>query len=157
MGRKCKKKKNRGIYENGRNVILNNDNDDKRMLFETCSLKATRVCNPIVDWTDKDVWYFLNDAKIPTNPLYQCGFNRVGCIGCPMDGTKGRYFEFARYPKYKKAYIKAFERMQQNRIVHGKTVDDMRWGKTGEEIFHWWMEDGVIPGQTSMYDEEEEN
>ena len=28
-------------------------------------------------------------------------------------------------------------------------------GSTGEDVFHWWMEDGVIPGQMLM--EEFEN
>ena len=23
------------------------------------------------------------------------------------------------------------------------------------EVFHWWMEDGVLPGQTDMFDEME--
>lgn len=157
-----KRKNSRGIYEKLGNkenrIILNNDNDDKRMLFENCTLKSKRVCNPIIDWTDKDVFDFLNSNNIPTNPLYQCGFNRVGCIGCPLSSTVKRYFEFARYPKYKNGYIRAFERMQKNRTENGKdkTVDNMRWGKTGKEIFHWWMEDGVIPGQTSLYDEEDE-
>lgn len=51
------RKNNRGIYEQlaakkENKIILNNDNDDKRMLFENCRLKAKRVVNPIIDWTD---------------------------------------------------------------------------------------------------------
>lgn len=49
-----KRKKNRGIYEASppdkeKRIILNNDNDDRRRLFETCTLKAKRTCNPIID------------------------------------------------------------------------------------------------------------
>ena len=36
-------------------VIINNDNADTRLLFESCKLQAKRVCNPIVDWSDYDV------------------------------------------------------------------------------------------------------
>lgn len=25
-------------------------------------------------------------------------------------------------------------------------------GTTGEDVFHWWMEDGVLPGQINLYD-----
>ena len=72
------RKNNRGIYEKSshdkeRRIILNNDNDDKRMLFENCRLKAKRVVNPIVDWTDKDVWSFLTDDCAPPCEPSVCG------------------------------------------------------------------------------------
>lgn len=62
-------------------VILNNDNDDRRRLFETCTLKAKRICNPIVDWKDSDVWDYIEAEKIEINPLYECGYSRVGALG----------------------------------------------------------------------------
>lgn len=60
----ARRKGSRGIYETNtsdakKRVILANDNDDSRRLFETCTLKSTRTCNPIVDWTDDDVWEFI--------------------------------------------------------------------------------------------------
>lgn len=36
---------------------------------------------------------------------------RIGCIGCPLASTKQREKELARYPMFKKAYLKAFDRM----------------------------------------------
>lgn len=72
------RKNNRGIYEKlgatrDKSIILANDNDEKRMLFENCRLKAKRVVNPIIDWADGDVYEFLGDAKVPMNPLYAEG------------------------------------------------------------------------------------
>lgn len=98
-----KRKNNRGIYETTpsdpkKKIILNNDNDDRRRLFETCALKAKRTCNPIIDWTDREIWDYIRAEHIPINPLYECGYSRVGCIGCPMAGTAGRQRGFARYP-----------------------------------------------------------
>lgn len=150
-----KRKDNRGIYEGGSEVILSNDNDDKRRLFETCMRQHTAVCNPIIDWSDDDVWQFIENAKIPVNPLYGCGFSRVGCVGCPMAGTHGRRREFAYWPKYQKMYIRAFDRMLQERKRRGKAEGEMRWGETGEDVFHWWMEDGVLPGQMELEELEE--
>lgn len=157
-----KRKATRGVYEtigkNTRsNIILNNDNDDRRLLFENCSLKAKRVCNPIIDWTDADVWGYINSEHIPVNPLYQCGFHRVGCIGCPMAGTIGRQKEFARYPKYQSAYIRAFDHMIEERARRVKKDRLNNDWKTGIEVFHWWMGDGVLPGQISLEDLEEED
>ena len=152
-----KRKKNRGIYEaspadKSKHVILNNDNDERRRLFETCSLRATRACNPIIDWEDSDVWDFLQTEKIPVNPLYGCGYSRVGCVGCPMAGTAARQAEFARYPTYQTAYIQAFDRMLEERKRRGKIDGSWRAGFTARDIFHWWMEDGTLPGQIELDD-----
>ena len=155
------RKNNRGIYEKSspdkeRRIILNNDNDDKRMLFENCRLKAKRVVNPIVDWTDEDVWQFLTDAKAPVNPLYAEGWCRVGCVGCPMAGKKGREEEFMRWPKYQQLYINAFENMIEERFRRGKMEGSWRMGTTGKDVFNWWMEYDTIPGQMDIFDYLEE-
>lgn len=145
----------RGIFENmphdlSKKVIINSDNDDTRRLFENCKLQAKRICNPIVDWSDRDVWDYIESEKIPVNPLYRCGFHRVGCIGCPLASRQTRYFEFARYPTYQRAYIRAFDRMLEERAARGKLDGSWRSGTTGRDIFHWWMEDGVLPGQVEL-------
>lgn len=130
------------------NIILANDNDEKRMLFENCRLKAKRVVNPIIDWRDEDVYSFLEDAKCPMNPLYAEGQCRVGCVGCPMAGTRGREAQFARWVKYKNLYLLAFDRMLKERKRLGK---ESSWA-TAEDVFRWWMEYDMLPGQISMED-----
>lgn len=125
--------------------MLLTDNDKSRALFEQCRLKAKTVINPIIDWTDTEIWEFIHQEHIHTNPLYCMGFNRVGCIGCPM-ASKSRWKEFAMFPAYKQMYIQAFERMLDVRKQKGKRRN---W-KSGEEVFLWWMEDKNIPGQMSL-------
>lgn len=152
-----KRKNGRGIYETvtsdvKKKIILNNDNDDQRRLFETCTLKAKRVCNPIIDWTDDDVWDYIESEHIPVNPLYGCGFSRVGCIGCPMAGSARRIKEFARWPIYKSMYIRAFDKMLEERRRRGKLDGTWKPGFTGRDVFHWWMEDGILPGQMEFDD-----
>jgi phosphoadenosine phosphosulfate reductase len=156
------RKNSRGIYERlgstkANNIILNNDNDDKRMLFENCRMKAKRVVNPIVDWTDADVWAFLEGVKAPINPLYAEGWCRVGCVGCPMAGTKGREREFLRWPRYQQMYINAFDRMLEERRRRGKLDGTWRAGATGRDIFNWWMEYDILPGQVDLFEDYEED
>lgn len=123
-------------------LILSNDNDENRRLFETCQIKGKRVVNPIIDWQEADVLDYAEAERIPMNPLYCEGFKRVGCVGCPMAG-KSRAMEFNRYPKIKAAYIRAFERMLEERARKGRAST---W-QTGVDVFHWWLEDGVLSGQ----------
>ena len=124
-------------------LILSNDNDEDRRLFETCQLKGKRVVNPIVDWQTADIWDYAGAEKISMNPLYCEGFHRVGCVGCPM-ASKTRIMEFARYPEIKTAWIRSFDKMLIIRIERG--MEAYSW-RSGVDVFHWWMEDGVLPGQ----------
>lgn len=120
------------------------------MLLENCQLKGTRTVNPIVDWQNADIWDYCATEKICMNSLYACGFARIGCIGCPMAG-KHRKEQFARYPKYRDAYIRAFGRMLECQKRKGLSGP---W-QTGEDVYHWWMEDGVLPGQMVLEGMEE--
>ena len=143
----ARRKQSHGVMETShkdkdKRIILMEDNDERRMLLENCQLKARRTVNPIIDWMESDVWAYASAEKICMNPLYECGWKRVGCIGCPMAG-KHRITEFARYPKIKAAYIRAFGRMLNERKKREPSND---W-QTGEDVMHWWMEDGVLPGQ----------
>lgn len=117
-------------------IVLNNDNDTARKMVEACYESRKTIINPIIDWEDEDVWKFLKYYGCKSNPLYECGFKRIGCVGCPMAG-KIRKYEFERYPKYKDNYIKAFDRMLANRLKEGLEIRE-NW-KTGEEVFNWWM------------------
>lgn len=132
-------RKGRGMYESIEQkkedrVILNNDNADFRRLHERCALRAETVTNPIIDFSDAEVFAFLGD--IPLNPLYDMGFKRVGCIGCPMAG-RIRHFEFELFPAYKRLYLSAFERMLKEREARGK---DTPW-KRPEDVYRWWMDE----------------
>lgn len=147
-----KRKNNRGVYENftrdpKKKLILNNDNDENRLLFESCTIKGKRICNPIVDWQDSDVWEFIESEHLEVNPLYFEGFFRVGCLGCPMAG-KRRWTEFRLYPTYERAYIRAFGKMLER--IHKEGIET-KW-KNEMDVFEWWMEDETIKGQVELFD-----
>lgn len=164
------RKNNRGIYEkNGdkeHRIILNNDNDDRRRLFENCRLKAKRTVNPIIDWKDEDVWDFLGEGTqvlccdhnvtcngISVNPLYDEGWCRVGCVGCPQAGQAGRIEQFKRWPKYKNLYLLAFKNLLDERAARGMYTS---W-QTPEDVYNWWMEYDILPGQIDWFEEMEED
>lgn len=108
---------------------------NNRRMTEMCYKTMTTTINPIIDWSEDEVWEFHKIYNLPHNPLYDLGYKRVGCIGCPQKGRKGMLGDFKRFPKYKENYIKAFERMLKAREEKGL---ETTW-KTGEEVFNWWI------------------
>lgn len=128
---------------NGGGLILNMDNDPSRRLVEHCYRTTSTMLNPIIEWADTDVWDFLKAHGCKSNPLYECGLKRVGCIGCPMAG-KNRYAEFERWPKYRALYVMAFDRMlEARRRAEKKERPDTQW-LNGESVMRWWLgEDGA--------------
>lgn len=115
--------------------VFTQDNTEKRRQFETCRLKAKRTVNPIIDWTDDDVWDYIRSERIDINPKYSDGYKRVGCVGCPLSSKCNRMREFEEYPTYKRAYIRAFDKMLDVRNAKGLQTE---W-KNGEEVFEWWV------------------
>lgn len=116
-------------------VVLNDDNDTSRRSVEMCYRTNKTLVNPIIDWEDEDVWTFLNGNGIPHCSLYDEGFKRIGCIGCPMGGGKKQQRQFERWPAYEKLYRKAFERM-----IAGRKADGLPcvW-ESAEDVMRWWM------------------
>lgn len=112
-----------------------NPNED---LLHVCQKKAQRHLNPIIDWSDADVWDFIERYNVDYCKLYDEGFKRLGCIGCPMAGRENRIEQFERWPTYKSSYIKAFEKMLAEREKAGLKTDT--W-KTGEEVLEWWLKE----------------
>ena len=117
-------------------LIMNDDNDENRRLVEHCYRTQKILLNPIVDWTDDEVWEFLNEiVKVPHCCLYDEGYTRVGCIGCPFAGTMKQKVGFARYPKFRALYVHAFDRMIEKRKVDGLPTT---W-TDGEDVMRWWL------------------
>lgn len=123
-------------------VMLMNDNDAKRRMSELCMQQNKMIVNPIIDWKHADIWEYITSEKIEVCSLYEMGYDRVGCIGCPMAGKK-RYKEFFDFPKYKQMYLNAFERMLKELDRKGKSHT---W-ETAEDVYRWWLEDETVPGQ----------
>lgn len=119
-------------------IVLNDDNDSSRRAVEFCYRTWKTMVNPIIDWDDSDVWEYLNEwAKVPHCSLYDEGYARLGCIGCPMGGSKKQKEDFARWPKYRQLYINAFEKMGKERLERG--LQNKEEWSTAENVMRWWL------------------
>ena len=112
-------------------MVLVNDNEDSRRAVEACYRRRKTVVNPIIDWEDEDVWEFIKTYNVLYCELYDQGYKRLGCIGCPMNTTAAA--ELDRYPKYKDHYLKAFQRMLD------RYTEPASW-ETPQDVMDWWLQ-----------------
>ena len=150
----AKRKNKRGAYEavtleKKDKIVLNNDNDNARRLIEQCVKKSKVVVNPIIDWEDEDVWEYIRSRNLPYNPLYDMGWKRVGCVGCPQN-TRNKQ-ELNLMPKYKQMYIHSGKAYLE---THSES-----FSKTPEQYYDWWVSHKGAPTKESitMFDETEED
>lgn len=131
--------------------ILNIDNDETRRYVEQCYRTRKTIVNPIIEWTTEDVWEYLNDvAKVPHCSLYDEGFERLGCIGCPLAGPKKQREAFERWPKYYDNYLRAFARM-----IERRPPDKARKYTDAQAVMYWWLNEKgekLLEGQISMWE-----
>lgn len=72
--------------------------------------KDSILVSPIFRWTERDVWYFLdNIIHAPHCSLYDEGYTRIGCILCPMSTHKSKLRDVERFPHVKRGWIKAIK------------------------------------------------
>ena len=127
--------------------LLTTDDASTRRLFEQCQMRGVRVLNPIIDWSDADVWSYLHSRGIEGNPLYKEGWTRIGCVGCPLAGRRARELAFARYPKLYKAWRDAIAYVIERRkemgnpmFLEGKEVESV------EDVLGAWCAGRLIGG-----------
>lgn len=118
------------IFEEPDSPIVHDDN-----FLRSCRIRGRTAFQPILEWAEGDVWTLLHGNRAPYNPLYDEGFRRVGCVGCPMADRRRRR-DFERWPKYREAYVRSFGKMVAERIRRGLPTE---W-ESGEDVFDWWME-----------------
>ncbi len=78
--------------------------------------KETLLISPVIDWTEEDVWTFLDTLGVEHCVLYDQGWTRIGCINCPMASAKQKRLENERWPHVKKNWIKAIKAIRTGGI-----------------------------------------
>lgn len=90
------------------------------------------LVSPIIYWTKRDVWEFLNSNNISHCKLYDQGYTRIGCICCPMSQLRQKRKEIERWPHVKRNWLKTIQWLIDNGYVNYNFND----AETG---FKWWI------------------
>ena len=111
-------------------------NRKDRNLFDWNANTKKLQFNPIIDWSDRQVWDYIKKHKLEYSPLYDKGQKRIGCVACPMMGGKLVRKDLEKYPHIKKGYSRAIKKaMQKGKFAQFQDVED---------VFNWWHSDASI-------------
>jgi len=53
--------------------------------------------NPLIDWSENDVWDYIKSEKIPYNPLHDKNYPSIGCQPCTRAIEKGEDIRAGRW------------------------------------------------------------
>ena len=104
-----------------------------RQLVSQCPSLGKVIVNPLIEWSDVEVWDFIHTYSVPHSELYE-QFKRLGCIMCPSAYFRTRLSEAERWPKFFRAFLRCFDRLSDQ--------ENTTW-ETGEEVMRWWLEEGL--------------
>lgn len=99
--------------------------------FKCVGGKDKFMVYPILEWTEKDVWDFIEKRNLPINPCYKT-HKRVGCVFCPFARPKEIRAYCETHPQLKAAFIHAIEQFMEKK-------EDRQKLPTAEEFFEWWL------------------
>jgi len=99
------------------------------------------LVNPIIDWSNDDIWEYIREFKVPYCSLYDNGFKRLGCVLCPFTSGNNLRRELERYPKIADAYRHAAQRYISRRKTMTRITSKKMHFESGDEYFNWWLKE----------------
>jgi len=89
--------------------------------------------NPMLLWTDDDVWEYIRRRNLPYCSLYDEGWKRLGCVPCPFNRDIRKAMK--RWPKM----FNAIKRKVIKLYNQGTKESWRRNWSSGEDMFNWWI------------------
>lgn len=121
-------------------------NADQEQTLGCIHGKESLLISPIIHWTEKDVWEFLNKVvQVEYCELYDEGWKRLGCICCPMSSAKHKRMEELRWPHVKRNWIKAIKAIRNGGVFKKEYI----WWNVQADRRLWENHRKVQPTLTS--------
>ena len=129
----CKELKEKYIGDKGffgirrdESVKRSNCYDDFSDIYYYSKKVHTERFFPLLQFSDDDIYNVVTEHSLECHPLYYdhqghfCVNRRLGCIGCPLQGDRGK-MDYLKYPKLLKQVLKRLVIFHKN---HGRTARD---------------------------------
>ena len=108
--------------------------EHKEKMVTCVNGKDKILVSPILYWTAREVWQFLNSNNIPHCKLYDEGYKRIGCILCPMSNYKQKLKDSQRFPHVRRKWIQTIQKLIDAGYIT-RNFTDAEFG------FNWWISD----------------
>lgn len=132
----------------GRVVVVGNRRAESNKRKNQCFVESGRGNNktkvfirPIINFDNFDIWQYIRENKLPYCSLYDEGFDRLGCVMCPLSSHPE--IEAKRFPKIDYLWRRACEHIVAARVLRNhlsKSGKPLKYRhQTGNELYQWWM------------------
>jgi len=93
----------------------------------TAKLGNLKLIYPILDWLALDVWLYIHYRGLPYNPLYDMGYERIGCYMCPSMLNAEFHNMRSTHPELFKRW---YEYLRKQGFTHDEIMDGVwRWSE----------------------------
>jgi phosphoadenosine phosphosulfate reductase len=124
-------------------------NREKRGLFEQRRSGKGRIINPIIGWSNADVWQYIRERCLPYCGLYDEGMKRIGCVLCPLARNERPAYqakaraEMARWPGITRLWQRACEAVWQTGQER-VGVEHRADFASPEALWEWWVRSAPV-------------
>jgi len=124
----------------------------KRTMVDYCGRTDKWRVNPIIEWSDSDVWSYIRERQLPYCKLYDEGFKRIGCVLCPLKNQTERMKDLVRWPKIAAAWKRGCYRLWESKPTFHE------YHPTPEHMWQWWLSgcpgDDNDPNQLELFSDD---
>jgi phosphoadenosine phosphosulfate reductase len=106
----------------------------RQMYEQAKNLKSKKIFNPLIHWTDADIWNYIDVLGLPYPDLYDTSQSRIGCLFCPMSSPSQIDLAIREFPGRYKAIISA---LNTHLGTHPNAYVHIPVERTAESIFDW--------------------
>lgn len=92
------------------------------------------VIRPVFKWSNTDIWDFIKYQNVKYCRLYDAGYTRLGCVGCPLLSKKQRLNELQKHN-----WAMAWWRNAAGIVARARQEQGKSNLATQDAVFDWWL------------------